>query len=34
MKLYPPYIEGVLPAFEVGKNIVIPYSMNPTVSLE
>jgi hypothetical protein len=33
-KLYPPYIEGILPAF-VKNNpfvITIPYSMNPSVS--
>ena len=31
-KLYPPYIEGILPAFEVGNRIAIPYTDNPIVA--
>ena len=30
-KLYPPQIEGTIPAF-CGDKIVVPYSMNKTVS--
>jgi hypothetical protein len=30
IKLYPPYIEGSIPAF-YGKELTIPYEMNKTV---
>lgn len=30
-KLYPPYIEGSIPAF-VGDTLVVPFSMNKAVS--
>ena len=33
MLLYPPYIEGILPAMVEGKTIIIPYTMNPGVGL-
>jgi len=35
-KLYPPVIEGIIPAFYANDdgtaNLVVPFSMNPTVS--
>ena len=30
VKLYPPYIEGSIPAF-FGKKLIVPYEMNKTV---
>ena len=33
-QLYPPIIEGTLPAFSHGNPIIIPFSMNKAVSFD